>query len=94
MGLFRRRELFILKFTKTLNPIGEMFEGTTSLPATASKEDIQEAYAKMIYAPQRRMEFVNQMELAGQKKDNEVLHGVTEKNKVHADKLRDSAKIN
>ncbi len=84
--------MFILKVTKVLRPTEEQFEVTTSLPQTASKEELFETIQKMAYGPQKRMEFINALELEGQKKDNAVRHGITDKNAANAAGLKGAAK--
>lgn len=91
----KNRNLFILKHTRVLDaPTREQFEITVSLPDTASKAQLQEAFEKMIYVGDKRVELISKVELESQKKDTEVMYGETTKNADNRAKIKGSAKGN
>lgn len=67
--LFRRQVGFVLKHTRVLPPSGEQYEVTTNLPLSATKEEFNDVFVKMAYAAQKRMEWINNQEMAAQKRE-------------------------
>ena len=92
--MFGKRNLYILHYTKVIDPTQEKFDMTVSLPDNSTKEQIKEAYDKMIWTCDKRIELINKVELACQKEDVRVAYGETEKNAENRVKIKGSAKGN
>ena len=92
--MFKSKNLYILHYTKVLDPTQEKFDMSVSLPDTATKEQIKEAYDKMIWTCDKRIELINKVEMECQKKEVKEAYGETEKNADNRLKIKGSAKSN
>lgn len=92
MGFGKNKQLYILEYTRIIQPTQENFTMRVSLPDTVTKEEIKAAYDKMIYTGDKRIELINKIELESQKKEVEEHYGDTAKNQANVDKLKGSAK--
>jgi hypothetical protein len=94
MAFGKSRQLYILHYTKVIDPTQEKFDMSVSLPDTASREEIKAVYDKMIWTCDKRIELINKVEMEAQKQEVKVAYGETEKNAANRDKIKGSAKGN
>ena len=91
--MFRKsRQLYILEYAKAIDAVTERYTMRVSLPDTATKEEIKEAYDKMVYTCDKRIELINKIEMESRKKEEEKYMGDTAKNQENVDKLKGVAK--
>jgi hypothetical protein len=90
--MFRKNNVFILEYTKVIDPTREQFSIKVSLPDNATKEKIKETFDKMSYVGDKRIELINKVEMESQKAEVEKHLGDTPKNQANVDKLKGSVK--
>ena len=92
MAFGRSKAVYILHYTKVLDPTQEKLDLSVSLPDTATRAELDEAMNRMAYVGDMRVERINKIVEEEKKKAAEVSHGETEKNAANREAIKDSAK--